>query len=186
MVGRPMLSRCRFRHLPRVSNRAHVTNKITMDDADNVSTEKQSKRSENSSNSRSTASPEQNAYRFFFDFESSAEAAYVSPAVSPEEMFEILKAEARALIDEPFLHDQLHRHVLSHTSITACLASVLSFKLANDDMRESTLFDLFNNIFQTHPKLITDMVSGEFPPCPSCFNYSKSGAGTRLDLDQKG
>ena len=131
-----------------------------MDNADDVSIKKQTLRrdKDNSNYSRYSASSEQNAYRYFFDFESSAEAAYVSPAVSPDEMFEILKAEARALVDEEFLLEQLNRHVLSHGSITACLASVLSFKLANDNMKEKALFDLFINIFQTHPKLITDMV----------------------------
>ena len=131
---------------------------ISMDHADLVSLDNGSARSGKENVRYLGTAAEPNTYRYF-DFESSAEAAYVSPAVSAEEMFEILKAEAGALIDDVFLQDQLRRHVLSHGSMATCLASVLSFKLANDNMKEHALYELFNNVFIAHPKLISDMVS---------------------------
>jgi hypothetical protein len=140
-LGRALRLRAQLSHIPT----------ITMTAPDDVSLEKDVK-----PDNRSVPRPA--STRYYFDFESSAEAAYVSPAVSDVEMFETLKAEARALIDDEFLRVHLDRHVLSQGSLSSCLASILAFKLQNADLQEKALLDLFNNILLTHPKLVSDMV----------------------------
>jgi len=73
-------------------------------------------------------------------------------------MFQILKAEASALVSEEILNHHFSKHIFGRKSIASCLASVLTSKLANDVLKEESLYNLFENTFLANPKLVSDMV----------------------------
>jgi len=106
---------------------------------------------------RQTSSKKQQEMQVF-DFETAAMPAEEGGLTSVPKMFELLREEATQYSASLLLSHQMQKHILMKESIKDAIASVLSAKLANEDLPEHLLFNRIMKELRENSKIVSDMV----------------------------